>query len=199
MLPDGKVLVAGGKIPEHWLKSVRLYDPTTNVWSPTGDLNKARDNHTATLLSDGKVLVAGGFKYPGFENASSELYDPATGTWANTRSASATAACCSLATPRKSHTATLLADGMVLVAGGADRTGIIASAEIYDPALEDWMLTGSLNTARYYHTGTLLPIGKVLVAGGADNSTLLASAELYEPGIQSPNVDRQDTAQNPGN
>jgi len=136
------------------------------------------------------VLVAGGFKYPGFENASSELYDPATGTWANTRR---------LNNRRDSHTATLLADGMVLVAGGADRTGIIASAEIYDPALEDWMLTGSLNTARYYHTGTLLPSGKVLVAGGADNSTLLASAELYEPGIQSPNVDRQDTAQNPGN
>src|SRR5439155_16524898 len=78
LLLDGKVLVAGGKIPEHWLKSGRLYDPTTNVWSPTGDLNKARDNHTATLLSDGKVLVAGGFKYPAFENASSQLYDPAT-------------------------------------------------------------------------------------------------------------------------
>src|SRR5215813_8382619 len=77
------------------------------------------------------------------------------------------------------HTATLLPDGKVLVAGGQTRRGVSASAEQYDPALATWTTTGSLATARYVHTATLLPNGKVLVAGGLDfGGGELGSAEL---------------------
>src|SRR5262249_48168162 len=101
--------------------------------------------------------------------SSAELYDSATGTWTFTGN---------LNTARYWHTATLLADGMVLVAGGVVLDG---SAELYDPATETWTTTGSLNTARWQHTATLLPSGKVLVAGGVGNVGDLSSAELYDP------------------
>jgi hypothetical protein len=86
----------------------------------------------------------------------------------------------SLATARYSHTATLLPNGKVLVAGGAGASGTLASAELYDPASDRWTATGSLATARNNYTATFLPNGKVLVAGGYIGSSL-ASAELYDP------------------
>src|SRR5256885_3932366 len=88
----------------------------------------------------------------------------------------------SLATTRAGHTATLLPNGKVLVAGGQG-TGVnlLSSAELYDPASGTWSATGSMTTARYLHTATLLPNGKVLVAGGSNGNFSLASAELYDP------------------
>jgi Kelch motif protein/galactose oxidase-like protein/dockerin type I repeat protein len=129
-----------------------------------------RERHTATLLPNGQVLVAGG--YNGFDLRSAELYDPATGLWTRTGS---------MATAREIHTATLLPNGQVLVAGGQTTgTGVLGSAELYDPATGLWSVTGSLVTARYYHTATLLPNGQVLVAAGfGRNLDYLASAELY--------------------
>jgi hypothetical protein len=135
-----------------------------------GSLSTARYGHTSTLLSNGKVLVAGGSN--GSYLASAELYDPTSGTWAATGS---------LNTARQMHTATLLSNGKVLVAGGFNG-GTLASAELYDPASGTWAATGSLNTARWIHTATLLSNGKVLVAGGIDNvGNPFASAELYDP------------------
>jgi Galactose oxidase, central domain len=140
----------------------------------TGSLTTARSGHTATLLLDGRVLVAGGS--PG-ELASAELYDPTSGTWTPTGS---------LTKGRTLHTATLLPDGKVLVAGGFDGTFSMVSAELYDPASGTWTPTGNLATERESHTATLLSSGLVLIVGGiAAGSDYIvgihASAELYDP------------------
>src|SRR2546430_3846172 len=95
------------------------------AWAATtGNLNTARCQHTATLLPNGMVLVAGGVDSNGNVSASSELFDPASGTW--------TATTGNLNTARYSHTATLLPNGMVLVAGGVDSSGIVTTASVLD-------------------------------------------------------------------
>jgi trimeric autotransporter adhesin len=143
---------------------------TTPTWTATGSLTTARYVHTATLLPNGTVLVAGGLNNSGLWSA--EIYNPATGTWTATGN---------LTTARYAHTATLQPNGTVLVAGGYN-DGAFAVAEIYNPATGTWTATGSLTTARYYHTATLLPNGTVLVAGGISSSgSYLSSAEIYNP------------------
>ena len=179
LLPNGKVLVAGGVSNSYsFLVNAELYDPASGTWTATGSLGAARSDHTATLLPNGKVLVAGGFNGnldTGFNLASAELYDPASGTWTATGS---------LGAARSDHTATLLPNGKVLVAGGFNDSNRLASAELYDPASGTWTATGSLGAARNGHIATLLPNGKVLVAGGFNgdsDSSILVSAELYDP------------------
>jgi hypothetical protein len=137
-------------------------------------MNTARQFHTATLLRNGQVLVAGGYGPPSLEAvASAELYDPATGVWTMTGS---------MSTARGAHTATLLDNGQVLVAGAETASGQLASAELYDPATATWSATGSMNTARGQHTATLLDDGQVLVAGGLGPDGFAgATAELFSP------------------
>ncbi len=195
-LPGGRVLVTGGYVlvggssrPGGTLASAEIYDPATGTWSATGPLAEGRGGHTATLLPDGRVLVAGGYAVAadrskaGSQLVSAELYDPATGTWSATGP---------LAEARSDHTATQLPDGKVLVTGGSSNGPLaLASAEIYDPATGTWSATGPLAEGRSGHTATLLPDGRVLVAGGSADSLLpdgavlrllaLASAELYDP------------------
>jgi hypothetical protein len=187
LLQNGKVLVAGGKdygicsyggcFP-HYSSSAELYDPATGTWDNTGSFTVLLGHgtgFTATLLSNGKVLVAGGHNILG-ALSSAELYDPTTGTWTSAGS---------MATARWYHTATLLPNGKILVAGGIDNTdGITSSAELYDPATGIWENTGSMAVARREPSATLLPNGEVLVAGGwkgGGDSGYLASAELYDP------------------
>jgi N-acetylneuraminic acid mutarotase len=180
LLPNGQVLVAGGLNKHNGLislDSAELYDPATGMWAATDSLATGRSSHTATLLPNGQVLVAGGYNdLRGGYLASVELYDPANGVWAATGG---------LATGRSSHTATLLLNGLVLVAGGYNALGggFLASAELYDPATGMWTATGSMANGRYYHTATLLPNGQVLVAGGFGTTDRLASAELYDVGL----------------
>jgi hypothetical protein len=154
-------------------KRVVTYCDLADVaWSTTGVLNTARDQHTATLLSDGRVLVAGGHGGGGYLS-SAELYDPASGTWSTTGSMNAV---------RTDHTATPLPGGRVLVAGGHGGGGPLASAEVYDPATGTWSTTGSMNATRIGHTATLLDDGRVMVAGGEGSGGYsLASAEVYDP------------------
>ena len=85
-----------------------------------------------------------------------------------------------MVSPRDAHTATLLADGRVLLAGGLDGVAVSASAEIYDPATSSFYPTGSMHVARAFHTAVLLPNGKVFIAGGY-NGSYLKSAEIYDP------------------
>ena len=86
---------------------------------------------------------------------------------------------------RHSHTATLLRNGKVLVAGGRNATSYLTSAELYDPATGAWSNTGPLTIGRRNHTATLLPNGKVLVTGGINGFYHLTSAELYDPATES--------------
>jgi hypothetical protein len=138
-----------------------------NVFTATGSLRTLRENHTATLLPNGKVLVEGG--YNGGYLVTAELYDPVTGTWSLTGS---------LGTAHEGATATLLPNGKVLVAGGY----FASRAELYNPATGAWSPSGNLATARAGHSATLLTNGQVLVAGGStSNLVTLASAELYDP------------------
>jgi hypothetical protein len=141
----------------------------TNTWQPAASLATARQNHTATLLPSGKVLVAGGYNSSG-SLSSAELYDPASNAWSTAGA---------IATARYKHTATLLPSGKVLVVGGYNGN-TLSSAELYDPASNTWSTAGAIATARYDHTATLLPSGKVLVAGGY-GTAYLSSAELYDP------------------
>lgn len=144
-----------------------------------------RSNHTATLLNDGSVLMAGGDIPGGSVGAITarsapggvaELYNPSGDTFTLTPIAMNYA--------RLDHTATLLPNGKVLVAGGSDGGGTFySSAELYDPASGSWTLTTTqMSTVRTLHTATLLLNGKVLVAGGGDDSdNFLASSEIYDP------------------
>jgi hypothetical protein len=178
LLPNGKVLVAGGytgNFPNGtYLNTAELYDTVTRNWASTGAPANPRGRHTDTLLLNGKVLIAGGAG-PGGPLRSAELYDAARGTWTMTGL---------MNTTRGVHSATLLVDGRVLVAGGtSDGVNALASAEIYDPITGNWTTTAAMMAARCYPTATLLPDGRVLVAGGAigprDNPAL-ASAEVYD-------------------
>src|SRR5687767_10823005 len=178
LLDDGRVLVVGGH-GDGWsrLDSAELYDPRTGLWTLTGSLGTPRVWHTATLLADGRVLVAGGDSSsapPSFgRTGTAEIYDPAAGTWEPTSA---------MTTARSTHTASRLADGRVLVAGGFHED-TLATAELFDPASGSWSRTGALNVPRYWHTATALLDGSVLVVGGSNDGDLswtLASAERYD-------------------
>ena len=186
LLNDGKVLVAGGTwnyIPNssrYALTSSELFNPTTSTWAVTGSRVPVRYAHTATLLDDGTVLVAGGHDYAGTLN-SSMIYTPGTGVWAVTQTAGNTPT--TLNNARRNNTATKLASGKVLVAGGVGTGGILATAELYDSSLGTWTLAVSMAFERYNHTATLLSNGKVLVTGGiaVDGSSILNTVEIYDP------------------
>jgi hypothetical protein len=117
--------------------------PTLNgTWRATGRLANARFYHTATLLPNGKILVAGGYDNKAVYLASAELYDPASRTWTTTGR---------LASARFNHQATLLPNGKVLVSGGYGSAGSGTSAELYDPASGTWSKTGLLANDRSGH------------------------------------------------
>ena len=150
-----------------------LYSSATGAFTLTAEMNQPRYSHTATLLNNGLVLIAGGISSTTSNLiAAAELYDPTTGTFTTTGS---------MTTARSGHTATLLNNGLVLITGGVGAQNYVASAELYDPTTGTFTTTGSMTTVRSGHTATLLNDGLVLITGGKDPSSALASAELYDP------------------
>jgi hypothetical protein len=142
----------------------------TGRWVQTGSLNVPRRGHTATLLANGNVLVAGGSDY---HRRRAELYDPATGVWSYTGAMNVT---------RERHSATLLPNGKVFVSGGSPSWGVAQAAELYDPDTGTWSLASPAAVRRSYPTVTLLQDGKVLVAGGvSDEGSGDPGAEVYDP------------------
>ena len=187
VLPDGRVLMAGGTNNTNAVNAAQIYDPVANSWATgVGSMNASRYYHTATLLKDGRVLVTGGNTVPGGMNTSAvtsktaEIYDPATNVWT---------VVAPLSVERVAHTATRLADGRVLVAAGAGKGGsntiannVTGTVEIYDPKTDQWTPACSLLNIRYAHNATMLAGGtRILISGGLSQTTSLTSAEIYTP------------------
>jgi len=176
LLRSGKVLIAGGWIGKETTASAELYDPATRKFSRITSMTSRRGRPTATMLNDGDVLIAGGEDHDGPNSSlsSAEIFHAATMTFEPTTP---------MHQPRIAHTATLLKDGRVLIAGGKGGS-VKASAEIFDPKKKSFSETGSLATARYKATAALLTDGRVLIAGGSDERDWtgnLRSAEIYDP------------------
>jgi hypothetical protein len=179
LLKTGKVLVAGGLVQctDGFCSDTRtaeLYNPAAGTWSRTGSMHDAREQHSATLLHGGEVLVAGGLSQGGaggvvVRYSSAELYHPGTGTWTRTAP---------MAARHAGQTATLLRSGWVLVAGGGTSV-----AEIYEPKLAIWVSPGAMSTVRTGAAAVLLPRGNVLVTGGdGPDGQPQASAEQFVTG-----------------
>ena len=154
-----------------------LLDPR---WTTTGSMTTARQGHTATVLSTGKVLVVGGTSNGSTALASAELFDRTTGTWATTGS---------ITGARTLHAAVQLGSnsngttsGKVLVTGGLNGSTSQNTAQLYSVSAGTWVAGANLNAARHGHTATVLASGSVLVAGGLSGTTVLNTAATYNPG-----------------
>ncbi|CAF1591128.1 unnamed protein product [Adineta ricciae] len=169
LLQDGKVLVTGDSTTIDFKQVAELYDPLTESWTVTGKTNYNRQLHTATVLNNGKVLVAGGATR---DQSTAELYDPKTGNWTLTGS---------MNDGRGAHGALLLTNGKVLVVGGDNRTSTgIESAELYDPVTESWSQTASMQLGRVLAQTSMLFDGSVLVTSGPNLEYLnVGTAEIY--------------------
>jgi TIR domain/Kelch motif len=179
-LNGGSVLIEGGR----WsVNESEIYDPIQNLWKPTGNLNHARQEHSTTLLTNGKVLVAGGYGINNSGNyefrSTAELYDPDPNVrqWAFTKGGN-------MSLGRTKPTAIQLLGGNVLVVGGWNGKDPLDIAEVYDYGRESWSRVRPMNTGRIFPSVILLPDGKVLVAGGWDKNGTSNTAELYEPDTQ---------------
>jgi hypothetical protein len=181
LLPNGKVLIAGGFAGSGGeyspYRTAELYDPNSGTFQSVAEMSIGRSGHTATLLKNGKVLVVGGWTGRYDLRGSAEIYDPTANTFTTTGN---------MVIERAGNTATLLADGRVLIAGGQDRQeNALASAEIYDPSTGKFTMTGSMADARGTHTATALKDGRVLIVGGSSgrypSQNVYRSAEVFNP------------------
>lgn len=177
-LASGKVLIAGGWAgPGNTTSRTQLLDVNTGDLVNTGSLNVIRHNHASVLLTDGRVLVAGGegdSRGIGQSSGSTaEIYDPATELWTKVAS---------LSVNRPRPTAALLPDGRVLVVGSPD-SGTQGTGEVYDPAANTWSPTGPLpnNTGGVNHTMVVLADGRVLSIGGSKATDGYADTAIYNP------------------
>lgn len=187
LLDDGRALLAGGFDGTELLASAEMRNPATGRWMPTGQMTAPRLGHTMTVLGDGTVLVTGGTGTTGpasrgsqtvQPSASAEIFTPRTGTWKPVDD---------MLVPRFEHTATLLPDGRVLIAGGLGvvdgRVQPVAAVELYDPNTRTFSRTSPLVQARSDHAAVALDDGRVLVVGGDAGDVASAGGEVYNPAI----------------
>ena len=195
-LTNGHVLIAGGRDDSgNIVASAELYDPATAKFTLTsGSMTDSRQYHTATLLTTdtlaGMVLIAGGQDNNLVDQSSAELYNPATGSF--------TATAGNMTEPRQSHTATVLLDGDVMIAGGFGTSDALQTVELFQQSTQSFVPTGIMSDQRVFHTATMLTSGNVLVAGGVDDGAFVTpSADLYVPatGVFSPAGDMTDARQ----
>lgn len=157
------------------LSSTSVAQTVGGGWTAVPSMANARFLHSATLLADGRVLVAGGFNTGPTGLDTAEVYNPATNAWTTIPSMSSV---------HYFHTATLLLDGRVLVASGlVNNPSTTPTVEMYDPVANAWTSVASIGTPRYSHTATLLSDGRVLIAGGVINAgnNVSAAAEVFDP------------------
>lgn len=176
--PDQRVLLAGGVVKDG-APTARafLFDPATNTFNETGSMTTARADHTATLLNNGKILIAGGTMTQGTYNVeldSAEIYDPTTGTFTKTAH--------DMNMKRAGHGAAILANYDVLLAGDNNAQQGSNKAEIYHVATDtfEWT-THNMNDARAGMIMVPLFNGDVLIAGGYGGGGALKSAEVFDP------------------
>jgi hypothetical protein len=178
LLADGRVAIIAGESNGSPVAGIEVFDPNTGLFTQPASLNVARKDHAAALLADGRVLVAGGFGVDAQNNqialSSVEIFDPVT---------NAVSAAANLNTARGRHSATVVLDGFVVVAGGSNGQADLSSIEIYTPGTDAWAVSAAtLSVAREGHVATLLPKNNsVLISGGSSNGTALQSAELFRP------------------
>ncbi|MGH9803126.1 MAG: kelch repeat-containing protein, partial [Blastocatellia bacterium] len=182
IMANAYVLMVGGApslLLSSALSSVEIHDPAVGKWlTQASSPNTLRYDHTATLLTSGKVLIVGGRDASGALK-SSEVYDPANDTWTPTAD---------LNVARGDHTATLLRNGKVLVVGGSNSGGTLDTAEVYDPATSSWSQTANdMPNKRADHTATLLADGKVLAVGGwnTTGTNIIRGCDIYDPATNS--------------
>ncbi|MDK9716487.1 MAG: choice-of-anchor D domain-containing protein [Trichlorobacter sp.] len=178
LLQNGKVLVAGGGYTSGlpgfvYLDTAELFDPATGDYTAVpGSMTSARSSHTATLLSNGKVLLTGGQNAGSTALSSAELFDPLTNSFTATGA---------LSSARKDHRAIILATGNVLFAGGVNASSqTLSSTELYNPTTGQFSAGNAMNSPRSSHAMTVTAGGRVLITGGY-HSNALSSAEMYNP------------------
>jgi hypothetical protein len=169
LLEDGTVLVSGGYNPNtiNHISSVEIFDPVTETFTLINNMNVARAYHTSTLLENGSVLIAGGWGEDDMDLSgltSAEIYDPISQTFTIIEE---------MNVGRKYHSATLLSNGNVLIAGGHEDGWGISSAELFDPTTNSFFLTNDMvdqmiNEYGFYKA-VLLANGNVLFIGGGEN------------------------------
>ena len=176
-LDDGRILVTGfcKKRNCGGGSNAELYDPATDTWSKPKQMNEGRFFHSMVKLQDGRVLVLGGCTMNPCMAGTlhGEIFDPTTNRFT---------AGAPMNVHRVSFTATLLADGRVLVAGGYNPGGVLVDNETYDPAANTWTVNAPMKHRHVVHAAVLLQDGRVLVAGGDCKPTLpCAAADIFNP------------------
>jgi Divergent InlB B-repeat domain/Glucodextranase, domain B/Galactose oxidase, central domain len=180
-LGDGRVLLTGGRSNTGtYLNSAEVYNPATGAFAAlAATMSSPRESHAAALLNDGRVLIAGGNNSGTYLNTA-DIFDPAGAAGAGSFSATATP----MAGGHYAHTATRLANGKVLIAGGYSSfaAGVTNAAESFNPASGgSFGSAGTMTTRRAYHTAVSLSNGSVLLAGGTDGTNTNVSAEVFNP------------------